>query len=109
MTTNGESKFSHLLIGLGLGAMGGLMAAILGRKETREALRERGGRSLDYFNPQAGKLRETADVIVQQGKKLLACKGSDSVDQSRKKNNAYQSDNACWDRSDRTGNSGFCL
>ena len=67
MTTNGESKFSYLLIGLGLGAVGGLMAAILARKETRELLRERSGKSLDYLNQQAGKLRETADVIVQQG------------------------------------------
>ena len=37
------------------------MAAILSRKETREVLRERGGKSLDYLNQQAGKLRETAD------------------------------------------------
>jgi gas vesicle protein len=79
MTTNGESKFSYLLVGLGLGAIGGLMAAILGRKETREVLRERGGKSLDYLNQQAGKLRETADVIVQQGKKLMDCNASDSV------------------------------
>jgi hypothetical protein len=34
------------------------------------------------LNQQAGKLRETADVIVQQGKKLIACKVSDSVDHS---------------------------
>ena len=39
MKTNGESKFSYLLIGLGLGAIGGLMAALLARKETRESLR----------------------------------------------------------------------
>ena len=79
MTTNGESKLSYLLIGLGLGAVGGLMAAILARKETREVLRERSGKSLDYLNQQVGKLRETADVIVQQGKKLMACNDSDSV------------------------------
>ena len=82
MTTNGESKFSYLLVGLGLGAIGGLMAAILTRKETREVLRERSGKSLDYLNRQAGKLREAADVIVQQGKKLIAREGSDSVDHS---------------------------
>jgi len=82
MTTNGESKFSYLLVGLGLGAIGGLVAAILGRKETREVLRERSGKSLDYLNRQAGKLREAADVIVQQGKKLIAREGSDSVDHS---------------------------
>jgi gas vesicle protein len=78
MATNGTSKFSILLIGLGLGAIGGLMATVLGRKETREALRESGGKSLDYINQQAGKLRETADEIVQQGKKLLGGKGVES-------------------------------
>ena len=82
MTTNGESKFSYLLVGLGLGAVGGLMAAVLARKETRELLRERSGKSLDYLNQQAGKLRETADVIVQQGKKLIAC---ESVDHSTRR------------------------
>ena len=82
MTTNGESKFSSLLMGLGLGAIGGLMAAIFARKQTREVIRERSGKSLDYLNQQAGKLRETADVIVQQGKKLIACNGSVSVDRS---------------------------
>ena len=93
MTTNGESKFSYLLIGLGLGAIGGLMAAILARKETREALRERGGKSLDYLNQQAGNLRETADVIVQQGKKLLACNGSNLVDRSTEaEKQAYRED-----------------
>jgi gas vesicle protein len=91
MTTNSESKVSYLLIGLGLGAVGGLMAALLVRKETREAIRERSRKSLDYLNQQAGKLRETADVIVQQGKKLIACKASDSVNHSTEaEKQAYQ-------------------
>ena len=71
MRTNGESKFSFLLIGLGLGAIGGLMAALLARKETRELLRERSRNSLDYLNQQAGKLRESADVIVEKGKEFI--------------------------------------
>ena len=91
MTTNGESKFSNLLIGLALGAIGGLVAAMLAHRETREALRERSGKSLDYLNQQAGKLRESADVIVQQGKKLIACNGADSVDRSTEaEKQAYQ-------------------
>jgi len=71
MTTNGESKFSYLLIGLGLGAIGGLISAALARKETRELLRERGRSSLDYLNEQAGKLRESADEIVNKGKEFI--------------------------------------
>ena len=93
MTTNGESKYSYLFIGLGLAAIGGLMAAILARKETREALREHSGKSLDYLNQQAGKLRETADVIVQQGRKLIGCDDSTSADRSTTaEKQAYQED-----------------
>jgi ketopantoate reductase len=72
MRTNGESKFSFLLIGLGLGAIGGLMAAQLARKETRDLLRERSRKSLDYLNQQGKKLRETTEGIVEKGKELIS-------------------------------------
>ena len=51
MTTNGE--FFYVLNGLGLAALGGLMAALLVDKQRRE-LRERSGKSLDYLKHQAG-------------------------------------------------------
>ena len=72
MRTNGESKF--LLIGLGLVAIGGL-AALLTRKETRESLRERRTKTLDYLNQQGRKLRKITEGIVQKGKglKSLRC------------------------------------
>jgi len=93
MTTNSESKVSYLLVGLGLGAVGGLMAALLVRKETREIIRDSSRKSLDYLNQQAGKIRESADVIVQQGKKLLACKRSDSAsDSTESEKQTYQED-----------------
>jgi short subunit dehydrogenase-like uncharacterized protein len=93
MTTDGEAKFPNLLLVLALGVVGGLVAAILSRKETRAVIRERSGKSLDYLNQQAGKLRETADLLVQQGKKLIDCKGSDKVVVSTAaEKQAYQED-----------------
>jgi hypothetical protein len=79
MTTDGAPKFSYLLLGLALGAVGGLVAAMFSRKETRALIRERSGKNLDYLSQQAGKWRETADLLVQQGKKLIGLKGSDRV------------------------------
>jgi gas vesicle protein len=72
MRTNGESKLSYLLIGLGLAAIGGLMAALLARKETRELLRERSTEALDYLSQQGKKLRETTEGIVEKGKDLMS-------------------------------------
>ena len=72
MRTNSESKFSFLLVGLGLGAIGGLMAALLARKETRDLLRDRGTKTLDYLNQQGKKLRETAEGVVERGKELIS-------------------------------------
>ena len=72
MRTNDESKFSFLLIGLGLGAIGGLMAALLARKETRDLLRERSTETLDYLSQQGKKLRETSEGIVEKGKELMS-------------------------------------
>ena len=93
MKTNGDAKFSQLLIGLGLGAIGGLTAAILTRKETLDGLRERSGKSLDYLNHLAGKLGETAGVLVEEGKKFLGCKGGNSVEHATTADEqAYQED-----------------
>ena len=87
MKTNGESKFSFLLIGLGLGAIGGLMAALLARKETRELVRERGTEALDYLNEQGKKLRETTEAIVEKGKELMShgCCSVDATTEAEKK------------------------
>ena len=83
MTTHSKFKSARFLIGMTVGAIGGAVAAILSRRATREALRDGSGKSLDYLNQQAGKLRDSADVIVQQGKKLIVCNGSVPVDQPK--------------------------
>jgi ketopantoate reductase len=86
MRTNSESKFSFLLIGLGLGAIGGLMAALLARKETRDLLRERSGKTVDYLNQRGKKLREATEGIVEKGKKIMSlrCCSVDAATEAEK-------------------------
>jgi|SRR5687768_4940426 len=72
MKTNGETKNSLLLIGLGVAAIGALMAALLARKDTRKLLRERSSEALDYLSQQGNKLRETSEAIVGKGKELVS-------------------------------------
>jgi|GEM_PF-1367247 len=71
MRTNVETKFSYFLVGLCLGAVGGLISALLARKETRDLLRERSAKSLEYLNQQGNKLRKTTEGIVGKGKAML--------------------------------------
>jgi hypothetical protein len=90
MRTNGESKFSFLLIGLGLGAIGGLMFAVLARKEKRESLRERSTKTFDYLNQQGKKLRGITEGFVEKGKELVShrCGSVDAATEAEEQ--AYQ-------------------
>jgi gas vesicle protein len=72
MKTETESRISSLLVGIGVGAIGGLIAALLARKETRDLLRERSAKSLEYLNQQGNKLRETTEGILGKGKEMLS-------------------------------------
>ena len=77
MKTNGESKFSFLLLGLGLGAIGGILATLLARKETRELLRDRRRQSVDYLSQTGNKVRQATEEIFEKGKELMShCCGS---------------------------------
>jgi gas vesicle protein len=90
MRTNSESKFSFLLIGLGLGAIGGLMAVLLARKETRKLLRERSTEALDYLSQKGKSLRETTEGIVEKGKELMSLRCCSVDANTEAQEQAYQ-------------------
>ena len=71
MQTREPGKVFYLLLGIGVGAIGGLISALLARKETRDLLRERTSKSLDYLNQQRAKLREAAEEIAKRGKQFV--------------------------------------
>jgi hypothetical protein len=76
----------------GSGAIGGLMFALLARKETRELLRESSSKTLDYLNQQGKKLREITEGIVEKGKELVGhrCGSVDATTEAE--NQAYQAE-----------------
>jgi gas vesicle protein len=83
-------KFPCFVVGMGLGAVAGLLFAPRSGEETREYLRERSTKGLDTLNQQAGKLRESAEGIVQKGKEIMShC--CDAVNTAKEaENQAYQ-------------------
>jgi gas vesicle protein len=79
MKTETEPRIPALLVGIAVGAIGGLIAALLARKETREKVLERGTKSLDYLKEQGQRLRESSKEAVKKGRNFIGCQCHESV------------------------------
>jgi gas vesicle protein len=90
MKTNGDFKFPDFLVGMGLGAIIGLLLAPRSGEETRKYLRERSNKGLDALNQRAGKLRKSIEGMVKKGKKFVGPR-CDSIDTTTEaQDQAYQ-------------------
>lgn len=72
MKTSTETTLSYFVVGLAVGAIGGFVAALVARKETRGLLRERSAKSLEYLDQRWNTLRETTEGIVNKGEDMLS-------------------------------------
>lgn len=78
MSENGGSKISYFLLGLGIGALVGVLFAPTSGEETREYLGRRAQEGRDFAQQKARELRDQADDLVQRGKQA-AQQGKESV------------------------------
>jgi len=72
MKANNKFNLPHFVIGLGVGALTGLLVALRLDENTRNRIYERTSKGFDSINEQARKLRESAGNIVEKGKKLVS-------------------------------------
>lgn len=72
MASNGGSKFSYFLVGLGLGTAIGMLFAPYSGRETRAKLRERAEEGKDFLTEKAEDLRTEAEQYVAKGKEVVA-------------------------------------
>jgi gas vesicle protein len=68
MPDNAGSKVSYFLVGLGLGALVGVLFAPKSGEETRELLSQKADEGRDYAQRKARELRERADVLLERSK-----------------------------------------
>ena len=68
MSDNVGSKISFFLVGLGIGALVGILFAPKSGEETREYLAQKADEGRDYAQRKARELRERADDIIERGK-----------------------------------------
>lgn len=74
MSDSAGSKVSYFLVGVGIGALLGILFAPKTGEETREFLRERADEGKDYAQRKARELRERADELLEHSENLV--KGS---------------------------------
>jgi gas vesicle protein len=67
---NTGSKVSFFLVGLGIGALVGILFAPKSGEETREFLAQKADEGRDYAQRKARELRERAEDILERGKSV---------------------------------------
>jgi|SRR5690242_8373255 len=91
---NVGSKVSFFLVGLGIGALVGILFAPKSGEETREYLSQKADEGREYAQRKARELRERADDLVERSKQAAARQKdtlSAAVDAGRE---AYQREKA---------------
>lgn len=74
MADNVGSKVSFFLVGIGIGALLGVLFAPKSGEETRDYLAKRADEGRDYAQKKARELRERADELIERGKDVAAKK-----------------------------------
>jgi gas vesicle protein len=68
--SNVGSKVSFFLVGLGIGAMVGILFAPKSGEETREYLAQKADEGREYAQRKARELRERAEDVLERGKSV---------------------------------------
>jgi len=71
MSENTGSKISYFLVGLGLGALLGILFAPKSGEETRRYLAERAEEGKEFARRKAKELRERAEEVIERGKDVV--------------------------------------
>ena len=94
MSDNAGSKVSFFLVGLGIGALVGILFAPKSGEETREFLSQKADEGREYAQRKARELRERAEDLVERSKDIASRQKeslSAAVDAGR---DAYQREKA---------------
>ena len=74
MADNVGSRISFFLVGLGIGALVGILFAPKSGEETREYLTKKAEDGRDYAQKKAKELRARADELIEQSKEVASRK-----------------------------------
>lgn len=70
MADNVGSKVTYFMVGLGIGALVGVLFAPKSGEETRDFLTKKADEGRDFAQKKARELRERADDLIERGKEV---------------------------------------
>jgi len=72
MSDNAGAKVSFFLVGLGIGALVGILFAPKSGEETREYLSDKADEGREYAQRKAQELRERAEDLIERSKEIMS-------------------------------------
>lgn len=72
MADNVGSKVTYFLVGMGIGALVGVLFAPKSGEDTRRFLSDKADEGRDYAQKKARELRERADDLIERGKETAS-------------------------------------
>ncbi len=82
MSDNVGAKVSYFLVGLGIGALIGILFAPKSGQETREYLAGKAEEGKEYAQRKARELRERAEDLIERSKEIMA-KQKDAIEAAK--------------------------
>jgi gas vesicle protein len=90
MITKDKFRIPYLLVGMGLGAVAGLLLAPGAVEQMWKYLRDQSHRGLDTLTKRAGKLRESAAVIIKNRKEFIGPPWDSAKDTQEAERQTYE-------------------
>jgi len=72
MSDNAGSKIGYFLVGMGIGALIGILFAPKSGEETREYLSKKADEGKEYAQKKARELKERAEDLLERGKQVAS-------------------------------------
>jgi gas vesicle protein len=94
MSENAGSKVSFFLVGLGIGALVGILFAPKSGEETREYLTSKADEGRDFAQKKARELRERAEDLIERSKEIMARQKDSIATAVEAGKDAYRSEKA---------------
>jgi gas vesicle protein len=94
MSDNAGSKVSFFLVGLGIGALVGILFAPKSGEETREYLSSKADEGRDYAQKKARELRERAEDLIERSKEIMSRQKDSIASAVEAGKDAYRSEKA---------------